>query len=205
MSALPLDTVLLALVTLAVLTAAAGWMMEKDRPALANALRRSGYLGMLAAGLLLVGQLAQQAEKSDASILLGSQPRLSVEGSETVIPLSSDGHYWIRATINGAELDLMVDTGATITSLSQDGAEAVGLEPDPLVAPALLNTANGQVMARAGIISELSFGTITARNLEAMILPAEGLDTNVLGMNLLNQLMSWRVENERLILVPKQG
>lgn len=205
MSALPLDTVLLALVTLAVLTAAAGWMMEKDRPALANALRRSGYLGMLAAGLLLVGQLAQQAEKSDASILLGSQPRLSVEGSETVIPLSSDGHYWVRATINGAELDLMVDTGATITSLSQDGAEAVGLEPDPLVAPALLNTANGQVMARAGIIGELSFGTITARNLEAMILPAEGLDTNVLGMNLLNQLMSWRVENERLILVPKQG
>lgn len=205
MSALPLDTVLLALVTLAVLTAAAGWMMEKDRPALANALRRTGYLGMLAAGLLLVGQLAQQAEKSDASILLGSKPRLSVEGSETVIPLSSDGHYWVRATINGAELDLMVDTGATITSLSQDGAEAVGLEPDPLVAPALLNTANGQVMARAGIIGELSFGTITARNLEAMILPAEGLDTNVLGMNLLNQLMSWRVENERLILVPKQG
>lgn len=205
MSALPLDTVLLALVTLAVLTAAAGWMMEKDRPALANALRRTGYLGMLAAGLLLVGQLAQQAEKSDASILLGSKPRLSVEGSETVIPLSSDGHYWVRATINGAELDLMIDTGATITSLSQDGAEAVGLVPDPLVAPALLNTANGQVMARAGIISELSFGTITARNLEAMILPAEGLDTNVLGMNLLNQLVSWRVENERLILVPKQG
>lgn len=205
MSALPLDTVLLALVTLAVLTAAAGWMMEKDRPALATSLRRTGYLGMLAAGLLLVGQLAQQAEKSDASIMLGSKPRLSVEGSETVIPLSSDGHYWVRATINGAQLDLMIDTGATITSLSQDGAEAVGLEPDPLVAPALLNTANGTIMARAGIIGELSFGTITARNLEAMILPAEGLDTNVLGMNLLNQLVSWRVENERLILVPKQG
>lgn len=195
---------LLIIVIVAVLAAAAGWMTERDRPALARALRQTGYLGMLAAGLLLIGQLAQQAEKSDAAILLGSKPRLSVEGSETVIPLSSDGHYWVRATINGAELDLMIDTGATITALSMDGAEAVGLEPDPLVAPARLNTANGTILARAGIIGDLSFGTITARNLEAMILPAEGIDTNVIGMNLLSQLASWRVEDNKLVLVPKQ-
>lgn len=195
---------LLIIVIVAVLAAAAGWMTERDRPALARALRQTGYLGMLAAGLLLIGQLAQQAEKSDAAILLGSKPKLSVEGSETVIPLSSDGHYWVRATINGAELDLMIDTGATITALSMDGAEAVGLEPDPLVAPARLNTANGTILARAGIIGDLSFGTITARNLEAMILPAEGIDTNVIGMNLLSQLASWRVEDNKLVLVPKQ-
>lgn len=195
---------LLIIVIVAVLAAAAGWMTERDRPALARALRQTGYLGMLAAGLLLIGQLAQQAEKSDAAILLGSKPKLTVEGSETVIPLSSDGHYWVRATINGAELDLMIDTGATITALSMDGAEAVGLEPDPLVAPARLNTANGTILARAGIIGDLSFGTITARNLEAMILPAEGIDTNVIGMNLLSQLASWRVEDNKLVLVPKQ-
>jgi aspartyl protease family protein len=194
---------LLMIVIVAVLAAAAGWMTERDRPALARALRQTGYLGMLAAGLLLIGQLAQQAEKSDAAILLGSKPKLSVEGSETVIPLSSDGHYWVRATINGAELDLMIDIGATITALSMDGAEAVGLEPDPLVAPARLNTANGTILARAGIIGDLSFGTITARNLEAMILPAEGIDTNVIGMNLLSQLASWRVEDNKLVLVPK--
>jgi aspartyl protease family protein len=135
MTGVPLDTLLLGLVTLAVLAASAGWMIEKDRPGLARGLRQSGYLGMLAAGLLLIGQMAQQAERSDAAILFGSKPKLSVEGSETVIPLSSDGHFWVRATVNGAELDLMIDTGATYTSLSSDGAEAVGLEPDPLVPP----------------------------------------------------------------------
>lgn len=205
MTGLPLDTLLLGLVTVAVLAASAGWMIELDRPALGRGLRQSGYLGMLAAGLLLVGQMAQQAERSDAAIMFGSKPRLSVEGSETVIPLSSDGHFWVRAEVNGAELDLMIDTGATYTSLSKDGAEAVGLEPDPLVAPAQLNTANGTITARAGIIGELRFGTIEARNLEAMILPAEGLDTNVIGMNLLSQLASWRVEDGRLVLVPKSG
>ena len=38
-----------------VLLAAAGWMIERDRSALAQNLRRVGYLGMLAAGLLLAG------------------------------------------------------------------------------------------------------------------------------------------------------
>ncbi len=195
---------LLMIGIVAILAATAGWMIERESPALGRSLRRIGYLGMLAAGLLLVGQLAREAERSDAAILIGSKPGLAVEGSETVIRISSDGHYWVRAKVNRSELDLMIDTGATFTALSRDGAEAVGLAPDPLIAPVQLSTANGAITARAGIIAELGFGTITARNLEAMILPAGALDTNVIGMNLLGQLASWRVENERLILVPKQ-
>lgn len=195
---------LLILAILAILAASAGWMIEHERPAFGLALRRSGYLGMLAAGLLLVGQTAHDASKSDANLILGSRPGLTVEGQTTVIPMASDGHFWITARINGQDTELMIDTGATYTSLSHGAAKAAGLVPDNTKPPALLNTANGVIEARFSRIEELRFGTITARQLEAIVLPAASGDTNVVGMNLMNQLGSWRVENDRLILEPKR-
>jgi aspartyl protease family protein len=194
---------LLMLVILAVLAAAAGWMTERDRPAIALGLRRSGYLGMLVAGLLLIGQLAQEAERSDAALLMGSRPKLSIEGGETVIPIASDGHFWADALVNGSEVRFLIDTGATMTGISQDAAEAAGIEPDPGEMPLQLNTANGVITATVGRAGELSFGSITARNLAVAVPRDLDDDTNVIGMNLLSQLESWRVEEDKLILVPK--
>jgi aspartyl protease family protein len=203
MSAMALDQLLLPIVIVAVLAAAAGWAIEKDRPALALNLRRSGYLGMLAAGLLLVGQLAQNAERSDAALLMGSRPKLSVVGGETVIPKDSDGHFWADATVNGAEVRFLIDTGATTTGLSQDAARAAGIEPDPSQMPVRLSTANGILIATVGRATTLSFGNITVSNLMVNVPRDLDDDTNVIGMNLLSQLESWRVEGDRLILVPK--
>jgi aspartyl protease family protein len=193
---------LLIITILAVLAASAGWMVERERPALALSLRRTGYLGMLAAGLLLVGQLAHDASRSDAALLLKERPALNVSGEQTVIPMAGDGHFWVRAEVNGTELDLLVDTGATYTSLSQSSAEAIGLKPDPLRAPARLDTANGTVTARMGVLESLRFGTIEAQQVEAVILPSSSGDTAVLGMNVLSKLGGWRVEGENLVLVP---
>ncbi len=203
MSAIALDQLLMMVAIVAVLAAAAGWMVERDRPALALGLRRSGYLGMLAAGLLLVAQLAQQAEQSDAALLLGSSPKLSVVGGETVIPMSSDGHFWADAMVNGTEVRFLIDTGATMTGMSQDAAEAAGIEPDPNQMPLQLTTANGTITATVGRARELSFGSITATGLAVAVPRDLDDDTNVIGMNLLSQLESWRVEGDRLILVPK--
>jgi aspartyl protease family protein len=203
MSGMALDRLLMMVAIIAVLAAAAGWMLERDRPALAQSLRRTGYLGMLAAGLLLIAQLAQQAERSDAALLMGSEPRLSVEGGETVVPMASDGHYWVTAQVNGAEVRFLIDTGATYTGMSKDAAEAAGIEPDPGEMPLTLDTANGQIVATVGRARTLSFGSITAHNLEVAVPRDLDDDTNVIGMNLLSELTNWRVEGDRLILVPK--
>jgi aspartyl protease family protein len=194
---------LLIIAILAVLMASAGWMVEQDRPALARALRKSGYLGMLATGLLLVGQLAYTAEKSDADLLLHARPALSVEGSETIVPMASDGHFWVEAMVNGKPQEFLIDTGATFTGMSRSAAESAGITPDTSQMPIQLDTANGTIEATVGRADELKFGSITVRQIEVAV-PIAGHDkTNVIGMNLLSQLASWRVESERLILVPK--
>ena len=65
-----------------------------------------------------------------------------------------------------------------------------------------MRTANGSINAELTTIGELRFGNIVARDLDAVIAPGLG-DANVIGMNLLSRLASWRVENHTLILVPQ--
>jgi aspartyl protease family protein len=187
----------------AIVLAAGGWMLERERPELARNLRRLGYLGLIAALLLQVGVLALQAERSDAALELNSRPALSVSGGETIVPLASDGHFWIEAEVNGQPIEFLVDTGATFTGVGRGDAAALGIRPDPGRAPLELQTANGVITARLGRIDSLRFGNIEVRGLEVAV-PQETDDKiRVIGMNLLSRLGSWRVEGDRLILVPR--
>ena len=34
----------------------------------------------------------------------------------TRVPLAPDGHYWVRATINGHKANFLIDTGATLSA-----------------------------------------------------------------------------------------
>jgi len=124
-----------------------------------------------------------------------------VSGKELRIPMSRDGHFWVRARINGVERKLLVDSGATITALSVDTAEAAGLMPEKSPFPIILKTANGAVAARTSRVSTLRIGNVVARNLPVVVSPSFG-DTEVIGMNFLSKLKSWRVEGTILILEP---
>jgi len=194
---------LLLIAILSVIAAAAGWMFERDRPSLARGLRQTGYLGMLATGLILVGQLAYTAERSDAALELDRRPAITVNGGETIVPMASDGHFWVTAEVNGQKLEFLIDTGATFTGMGRAAAKAVGIQPDPQQAPLLLQTANGTITARLGKADSLRFGNIEVRSLPVAVPQESDDDTQVIGMNLLSQLASWRVEDNKLILVPR--
>lgn len=124
-----------------------------------------------------------------------------VIGSEVRIAMASDGHFWARVAINGQERRLLVDSGATITALSAETAAQVGVEAGAGLMPIILRTANGTVQAQTGTIESLRLGAIEARALKVVISPALG-KVDVLGMNFLSQLASWRVERRTLVLVP---
>ena len=64
-----------------------------------------------------------------------------------------------------------------------------------------MKTANGEVQAELVTLGEVRFGNIVARDLDAVVAPGLG-ETNVIGMNFLSRLASWRVEQRTLVLVP---
>lgn len=194
---------LLVLAVAGIVLASAGWMLERERPGLARGFSVTGWLGLLAALLLQIGVLALDTSRSDAHMLMGARPQALVSGRETRVPMASDGHFWVKARVNGTEQEFLIDTGATYTGLGRAAAEAAGITPDPLKMPLQLNIANGVIEARIGRAEELSFGTITARDLEIAVPLTGDEKTAVIGMNLLSQLASWRVEGRTLVLVPK--
>jgi aspartyl protease family protein len=124
-----------------------------------------------------------------------------VAGEEVRIRLSRDGHFWARVSVNGVERRMLVDSGATFTALSEETAREAGIVARASPVPVIMQTANGAVPAKTGTVERLRIGGIEARNLKVVISPALG-PIDVLGMNFLSQLASWRVEGRTLILTP---
>ena len=157
---------------------------------------------LLAFGIFLVLQQAPfdpNLSRITASLGLDRQ---EVVGDEVRIPMGRDGHFWAKVKLNGTERRMLVDSGATVTALSEATANEAGVEADATLVPLLMKTANGTVRADAGTLDRLTIGAIEARGLKVVISPALG-DTDILGMNFLSQLQSWRVEDRTLILSPR--
>ena len=149
---------------------------------------------------LLVQQAPYQPELARLAGSLGLDSQ-EVVGEEVRIRMARDGHFWAEATINGVRRRMLIDSGATVTAISEGTAAAARVEGNPGPVPVVLRTANGMAPARTGTIGELRLGNIVARDLKVVVSPAFG-DLEVIGMNLLSKLASWRVEGRTLILVP---
>lgn len=192
---------LLALACLGVAVSLLGGLLRRPAPIFGGFLRGLGNLGLLAAMLLTIAQVTRVTGGADLALPQLGLPRQSVEGDETRVPMQDDGHFWISATINGVKRDFLVDTGATLTAISPATARAAELKANPLNRSVLMRTANGTIQAQLATIDELRMGNVVARDLDAVVAPGLG-DANVIGMNLLSRLASWRVEGKTLILVP---
>ncbi len=126
----------------------------------------------------------------------------SVSGDTVRITMSQDGHFWARVTLDGIERRMLVDSGATITALSDTTAKRVGLKVGGGF-PVVLNTANGSISAQRATVERVTLGSLETSNLGVVVSSAFG-ETDVLGMNYLSRLGSWRVEGRTLILEPKR-
>jgi aspartyl protease family protein len=173
-------------------------------PFLGRLIRALFSLGLLAFALFV---LLQQAPFEPGLARITDRLGLDnqeVHGGKVRIHMSPDGHFWARARINGVERRMLVDSGATITALSERTARLASVKRGATLFPLIMQTANGAVRADTGTIKRLTLGNITAKGLKVAISPALG-DIDILGMNFLSQLASWRVEGRTLIMEPKRA
>jgi aspartyl protease family protein len=149
---------------------------------------------------ILLQQAPYQPELSRFTDKLGLDDQ-KVAGKELRVRMSNDGHFWVLALINGVQRRMLIDSGATVTAISTSTAREARVDAGTGLAPVVLRTANGATPAQTGKVDELRVGNIVARNLRIVTAPGLG-DLDVLGMNFLSKLESWRVEGRTLILVP---
>lgn len=179
-------------------------MILFNLPYVGRAIRALASLALLAFAIFL---LLQHAPYDPGLSRLAGRlglDRQQVEGGEVRIPMSPDGHFWAEVAINGVERRMLVDSGATVTALSERTARLAAVEAGANLVPVMVRTAAGTVPAETGTVDRLTIGRIEARDLPVLISPAMG-PVDILGMNFLSQLASWRVEGRTLILIPHSG
>jgi len=123
----------------------------------------------------------------------------SISGDAIELRRQDDGHYWLLVDINGKPVRFMVDSGATMTAINATTAKDVGVEADGY--PIILSTANGRVAAKRANVRLLAVGPHTIENHSVVVSESFG-EVNLLGMNFLNSLQSWRVEGNIMVLRP---
>ena len=123
----------------------------------------------------------------------------NISGEAIELRRQDDGHYWLTVDINSKPVRFMVDSGATTTAINATTAKEADVEADGY--PIILSTANGRIAAKRGVVRSLSVGPHSIENHPVVVSERFG-DVNVLGMNFLNSMQSWRVEGNMMVLQP---
>lgn len=168
--------------------------------------RRNGVgrtLSMLLVWLVVIGVVAFAASRRDQILsLLGEQAPVTLANGEGVrLPARDDGHYWVRAKVNGEPVLFLIDTGASDIVLSHEAARRIGIDTDALRYDRPALTANGMVRGASVNLQSIEIGGIMRSDIPATVTQGP-LATNLLGMRYMRSLKGWRVEGSTLTLYP---
>lgn len=141
-------------------------------------------LAVLAPGVPIAGNLAGEMDES------------------VVVMRQMDGHFFVRADVEGSTMTLMVDTGASYVALTVEDARRIGVDPDTLSYHLPIRTANGMIQAAPITINRMAIGSIERRNVQALVSPPGAMDESLLGLSFLNSLRSYAISGDRLVLTP---
>ena len=154
-----------------------------------------GWLAIFAGAFVLFGLRDEIGDWAQVNL----SERAVIEGSTTRVPRSDDGHFWIDAEVNGRTVRMLVDSGASTTTLDAASAQAAGVAPSGAF-PVAVGTANGVVTMQRARAERLTLGSIKLEDVPVQINQHD--DTSVLGMNTLSRLKRWGVEGRWLVLEP---
>ena len=112
------------------------------------------------------------------------QTRFQADGGVIEIRRGADGQYHWPGSINGREVDFLVDTGATGTAISATLARELRLES---IGQVQSSTAGGTVTGQVVRADVALRGGVSAQRLRVVALPALD-DRPLLGMDVLGRL-----------------
>jgi aspartyl protease family protein len=166
-----------------------------------TSLRHLAIWLLIFAGLTAVLTFKDDAQRIGKRILGGAAPAAGVEMEDGAIRFTRDvdGHFTIRAEVNGQRVMFLLDTGATDIVLSPQDAERIGIAPAQLTFNRMVQTANGMGWAASVELTSVVVGPIAIGPMRASVNKAS-MDRSLLGMEFLNRLSRWRVEGDQLYL-----
>jgi aspartyl protease family protein len=147
-----------------------------------------------------LSQLVGKREPVTAASTKEAQTAPADHGGIVRVAANRSGHYVSKIEVNDRPITAMVDTGATTVALRYEDARTLGLVSPGDKFDARVRTANGEGRGRRVQLRSVTFGTITIRDVDALVLEQGALGTNLLGMSFLRRLSRFEVQRGVLVL-----
>jgi len=120
--------------------------------------------------------------------------------SSVELKANAAGHFVAQVDVNGRQFSMLVDTGATMLTLSHDDARKAAIPVTSTDFKHSVNTAAGPLKVARVKVGRVGVGPLMGRDLEALVLPAGTGNTSLLGMNYLRSLSSYEVKADKMIM-----
>lgn len=148
------------------------------------------------------GELQGVGQRLTAGLLPGRA--VVMQGSdgrtEVVLHKSRGAHFEANVAVDGREINMLVDTGASSVALSYEDAMRIGIDPESLRYTQLIMTANGQARGAPVRLGQVAIGPIIRSNVQAIVTEPGRLGQSLLGMSFLGTLHSVLIQTDELRL-----
>lgn len=119
---------------------------------------------------------------------------------DVTLRATNSGHFEATADINGRDVEVMVDTGATLVALTYEDAQRAGIYLAPSDYTHQVSTANGVAKVAPVTIGSISIGPITVRNVRGAVAERGKMTRTLLGMTFLGRLSRVEMQRDALVL-----
>ncbi len=122
----------------------------------------------------------------------------SLDDGSVQLQRNENGHFYADVDINGAQVRMLVDTGATGIALSRDDARKAGIATSIGMNDIVGQGADGSVHGEYVTVDKMSLGGKTVEHMNAIVLNSG--DQSLLGQAFLSQLASVEIHGDTMTL-----
>lgn len=174
--------------------ALAMWFFTQNRQSLGKVAQQAIVWALIILGTIAVvglwGDIRNTVQPGNARVMSENQIAVS---------RAADGHYYLRAEVNGTPVNFVVDTGATSIVLSRADAEQIGINTEDLAFVGRAMTANGPVRTAPVTLDSMTVGPLHDTRVRATVNEGE-MDRSLLGMDYLQRFSSVEITDGQMIL-----
>lgn len=142
-----------------------------------------------------------QAQIADQTLSTRAEPAAAdgAGSGEVTVRADRNGHFVVKAVIDGEDMDLLVDTGASSLVLSTADAARLGIDTHRLAYTERYQTANGIVLGALVTLREFRVNSFSLHDVRATVM-ASPMPVSLLGMSVLSRFAEHEMRGDKLVL-----
>jgi aspartyl protease family protein len=127
-----------------------------------------------------------------------NEPTVTTTDGTVELDRNDDGHFYADVQINGAQVHMLVDTGASAIALSRDDARSAGIATSIGMNDVVGEGADGDVHGEYVKVDRMELGPKTVQGLDAIVLNSG--EQSLLGQSFLAKFDSVEIHGDKMVL-----